>query len=268
MRGDRRAPWRGRYNAEIYDAFTREYPIYGELNRQLVRQAKIRGDHRVLDLACGTGATAAACLARLGTNGQVVAVDASPEMIDLAHGSTADPRVTYHVAAAQELTAVATGPFDRTLCNAALWQFPAVQPVLDQLARVLGPGGRFLFNAPSDRIAGQRPASHAFLVALARVYEESTGRAFQQPDTRIDPHLLDEMLVAAGFSPATATAFHYEGLQGELMTLMEIPAMIEPLAPDLDEDQRAHLLAEARLRCDPAEAVTLDWITFETKLAG
>ncbi len=268
MSGDRRAPWRGRYNAEVYDAFTREYPIYGELNRRLARRAGVHGAWRVLDLGCGTGATAQACLARLGPDGEVVAVDASPEMIDLARGGTTDPRVAFHVAAAEELSAVATGPFDCTLCNAALWQFPAVQPVLGELARVLRPGGRFLFNAPSDRVAGQRPASHPFLVALARVYEETTGRTFQQPDTSLDPRLLDEMMIAEGFTEMTVTTGRYEGRQGELMTLMEIPAMIEPMAPDLDDDQRARLLAEARRRCDAAAPVTLDWTTFETRLAG
>jgi hypothetical protein len=49
-------------NAEIYDRFVREQPIYGWLNRVLVRLADVQRFERIFGLACGTGATTLACL--------------------------------------------------------------------------------------------------------------------------------------------------------------------------------------------------------------
>ena len=54
----------------------------------------LRGDERVLDAGCGTGQVTEALRERL-PNGEVVALDASPSMLEHARARLGDDRVTF-----------------------------------------------------------------------------------------------------------------------------------------------------------------------------
>lgn len=258
-------PWRGRRNAEIYDRFVREQPIYRRLNAWLVALAEIGTARLILDLACGTGATTEACLPAMGRDAEIVGVDGSEEMVEVARANVHDPRARFEVAAAASFAGVAPGPHDRVLCNAAFWQFPAAAPVLEAVAATLEPGGLLVFNAPAERVAGERAVVHPFQAALARVLEARTGAPFPASPASIDPAALDAALRDAGFEPATRFRRVYEGRQEELARLMSIPAMIGPLASGLSEEDRDEALAEARSRIDPDAPVTVPWIYFVSR---
>ena len=144
--------WRGWNNAEIYHRFVCEHRIYRRLNQRMVELADLVGARHVLDLGCGTGATALACLRVLDMEADLTGVDASEEMVEVARANILDPRARFHVAPASAVHDVEDGPFDRALCNAAFWQFPASGPVFGSLYRVLEPGARFVFNVPAERV--------------------------------------------------------------------------------------------------------------------
>jgi SAM-dependent methyltransferase len=65
--------------------------------------------------------------------------------------------------------------FATVICNSVLEHIPAVQPVLAEIARVLRPGGRFIFCVPSDHFAELLFFTQSFrnlrLEGLARAYE-------------------------------------------------------------------------------------------------
>lgn len=260
------SPWHGRVNAEVYESFTREHPIYRRLNDHLAELAAVSSARRVLDLACGAGATAQACLARLPADGELVGVDASPAMVEVARTLVRDPRARFEVAAAaavdRAVGLTVEEPFDRAVCNAAFWQFPAAAPVLAAVGRLLPPGGRLVFNVPAERVADQAAPVHPFQVALARSIERASGRPFPTTAAGVEPADLGRMLGEAGFDLEATERFVYRGRQGELMELMEIPAMLEPLAPELSDRARREALAGARRRTDPARPVEVPWIFF------
>ena len=253
------SPWSGWANAEIYDRFVREGRIYRELNRRLVELADVGSARRVLDLACGTGATARACLAVLPPDGGLVGVDGSAEMVAVARERTPDPRARFAVAAAAELAAAAPGPFDRAVCNAAFWQFPAPAVVLRALAAVLAPGALFVFNLPASRLAGEAAEAHPFQVALSR---ELGGAGLGE---RIEPEVLTALFRETGFRLVRRERFVYRGRQLEMMDLMAIPAMLRRTAPDLTSAQRRAALAVARRRSDPEQPVAVPWVFFLTR---
>jgi len=259
------SPWKSWLNAEVYHRFVREHSIYDELNRRLVELAEIATAHRVLDLACGAGATARACLRRLPARGELVGVDGSAAMVGVARGHIRDPRARFHVAAAARLEEVVRGPFDRALSNAAFWQFPAPGPVLAGVGRLLAPEALFVFNVPAERVVGEAAPVHPFQVALARAIESETGRRFGLAANQLDPQVLRRLLEDSGFDLVGRERFVYRGRQGELMELMEIPAMIEPLTPELTDTQRQAVLERARTHTDPAEPVEVPWIYFITR---
>ena len=98
---------------------------------------------RVLEVGCGPGELAARIRDELGAD--VVAVDVSPRMVELARRRDLDARV----GDVQELP-FAAGTFDCAVAAWMLYHVPDPERALGELARVLGPGGRLVAvtNAP------------------------------------------------------------------------------------------------------------------------
>jgi SAM-dependent methyltransferase len=256
------SPWSGWVNAEVYDDYVRHRPLYLWLNRHLVELAGVGAARRVLDLACGTGATARAVLALLPADGELVGVDASPAMVGVARARVTDRRARFEVAAAAEVATVAAGPFDRVLCNAAFLQFPDRAAVLAGLAGLMPPGALFAFSLPAARITGEAAQVHPFQVALQHQVRERGGGGASGAggEDDFDPARLAGELEEAGFAVVEYRRLVYHGLQEELMELMEIPAMMARAAPRLAAGERGAALAAARLRTDEAQSVEVPWL--------
>ena len=184
--------------------------------------------------------------------------------VGLARDNAADPRARFEVGSADGLSREVHGTFDRVVCNAAFWQFASPRAALQSIARVLVEG-TLVFNAPAEHVAGEDSLSHPLQVALARAIEAQTGDAFSSARIQLDPRMLDGLLVEAGFEPARRHRFVLDGAQGELLRLLEIPAMREFLAPDLDGDEWQAVLSRAREGIVAAERLHLPWIVFAAR---
>jgi len=108
----------------------------------------VQAGEKVLDIACGNGLTSRR-LAALGA--EVVAFDFSAEMIAHARRRSADnpQRIQYHTLDAtdeQALLSLGEARFDAALCSMALFDMAEIEPLLRSLARLLRPGGRFVFS--------------------------------------------------------------------------------------------------------------------------
>jgi len=255
--------WRGWNNAEVYDRFVNDHRIYRSLNQKMVELADLAEARHVLDLACGTGATTMACLRVLDMDADLIGVDASKEMVEVARANTLDPRARFKIGAAASVHELMECEVDRVVCNAAFWQFPAAGPVLASLAKIMSPGARFVFNVPAERVKGERASIHPYQLALARSLESRSGKCFDASSVT----LMSRDRVAGraeenGFLLNRSERYVYTGPQRELMELMTIPAMIGPLASGLSEKQRDEALREARNRSDPEEQVEIPWIYF------
>ncbi len=118
--------------------------------RRLVALADIAPDHRVLDLACGTGDVTWMAAAR-ASRGQVVGADINPDMLALARDKGSAPHVSFAVADGAALP-FADGSFDRITIAYAGRGFPDFDGVLAECFRVLAPGGH-LWNLDFARPA-------------------------------------------------------------------------------------------------------------------
>jgi SAM-dependent methyltransferase len=253
-------PWRSRLNAEIYDRFVRERDVYRWLNRHLVELAEVEEARRILDLACGTGATSLACLERMPARAESVGVDASEGMVAVARSNVHDPRARFLVAAASEVASL-DGDFDRVVCNAAFWQFPFPGAVFAALGERTAKGGLLVFNVPAERLVGEPRALHSFQVAL-RQEIQSLRAGGHSGDEPIEAASLDALARDGGFELETRERFVYRGRQQELIELMSIPAMIGRVAVGLSEELRELALERARRRVDPDEQVKVPWVYF------
>ncbi len=252
-------PWKSWLNAEIYDRFVRERPIYAWLNRRLVEIADVAAARRVLDLGCGTGATTIACLRILSPRAEIVGIDASREMIEVARANVRDPRARFEVAAAGEVDRL-PGTFDRVVCNAAFWQFPAAGTTLRAVAARTRPGARFVFDVPAERVVGEPAPVHPFQVALLAAIETEIGAVLDAAPSRLDLDALARTAAESRFAIVARERLVYEGRQDELIELMSIPAMIAPLTPGLDDRRREAVIRRAAAAADPRESVTVPWV--------
>lgn len=256
---DSPSPWHDWYNAAVYQSFIEDFPIYRWLNRQLARTARLRGATRIFDLACGTGATAAACLPEMDRDAELVGLDSSEPMVELARAEISDARCSFQVGDARHLRHHLDGHFDRAICNAAFWQLPEPTKVLAELARVLEPGALFTFSIPSQYLAPETVDAHPFQLAVARHLDASSipRRPPRGPFTSVDG--LAEVLEAGGFRPELIIEARYFGRQQELVDLMHIPAMACSIAEGLPEADCRTVIAKAAAEIDPEEDVTVPW---------
>jgi 2-polyprenyl-3-methyl-5-hydroxy-6-metoxy-1,4-benzoquinol methylase len=136
----------------------------------------IQPGETVLDIACGNGIFSRR-LAELGAH--VVASDFSPKLIELARQRTIEnmDQIEYHVVDATDenqlmnLAGQAERRFDAAVCNNAIMDMPAIEPLFRAVAKLLKPGGRFVFSVMHPCFNGQ---SIAMLAELPDYDQEPT----------------------------------------------------------------------------------------------
>ncbi len=135
------------WDARTYDTLDLPHKRWG---RGVLERLAPRGDETVLDLGCGSGRDTERLLDAL-PRGRVVAVDGSLQMLERLRErlGDADGRLqTLHRDLRQPFDL--RGPFDAVISVATLHWLPDHRHVFDELARVLGPGGRIVIECGGE----------------------------------------------------------------------------------------------------------------------
>ncbi len=138
------------------------------LYETLVAWAPIANGEQVIDLGCGSGGATRAAARVVGSEGMVVGVDASPESLAEAEARTPpDLPILYRRGEIQRLGNVPDRTFDCAIASMVLEQVDDLAPVLEEVSRVLRPGGRFVASVTSfDRL---RPIDASFMGSVIAV---------------------------------------------------------------------------------------------------
>lgn len=122
--------------APFYDYFT--FPVR-RLRREVVELSDAGTDARVLDVATGTGAQALAFADRCG---EVIGIDLSERMLEIARQKSRRPNLSFLRADAAALP-LGDGSFDVACISFALHEMPPSvrERVLREMVRVARPGG-------------------------------------------------------------------------------------------------------------------------------
>jgi 2-polyprenyl-3-methyl-5-hydroxy-6-metoxy-1,4-benzoquinol methylase len=162
------------------------------------RRVKMLSEHlrpgmSVLELGCGTGYFTRE-LARSGA--EIVAVDVSPELLEIAKSSWSAPNVRYEIQNAYRLT-YPDAAFDSVVGSSVLHHLE-IEQALREIYRVLKPGGKMFFTEPNmlnpqiaiqknvpwvKRKLGDSPDETAFFRWSLRRLLEKTGYR----DVQVDP---------------------------------------------------------------------------------
>jgi ubiquinone/menaquinone biosynthesis C-methylase UbiE len=167
---------------------------------RLVEHANVTAGESVLDAGCGTGIVARTTASRLGGKGKVVGVDLNEGMLGEARRQDAEGAVSWEPGSLEAL------PFDDNLFDVALSQqvlqfVPERARALEQLYRVLKPGGRLVFALLRD--ISFNPSYEALAGSLDRHAGKDAGDMMRSPFRGPDSSALREALEATGFRDIT-----------------------------------------------------------------
>lgn len=205
---EQNAAWWQRHYSEGVD------PEYEEQVLPMVAH-HLNGAHRVLDVGCGEGQVARH-IAQFGV--EVVGVDPTPSQIRAAHRRGGSAR--YGQAQAQCLPFL-DASFDSVVLCMALEHIDPFEPAIEEAARVLAPGGRFLLFLV-----------HPFLQAPGSGWVDDAEHGEQY--WRVGEYLrddvaLDEVAPGIHFEFAHRPLGRYIHAMGEAGLLVD--DMVEPAPP-------------------------------------
>ncbi|HEV2885162.1 MAG TPA: class I SAM-dependent methyltransferase [Pyrinomonadaceae bacterium] len=113
------------------------------VGEQAIELMRIPAKARVLDVGCGSG-WAARLMAEKATNGRVVGIDISDEMVRVARESSASfPNLQFEVASAEKLP-FEEGEFTHAFSMESLYYYADVLGALKEIRRVIEPRGMFV----------------------------------------------------------------------------------------------------------------------------
>jgi ubiquinone/menaquinone biosynthesis C-methylase UbiE len=119
-------------------------PHQARLRRAFLALAGVRPGSEVLDVGCGTGVVTRDAAARVGARGQVIGVDPSQALLQVARrraGASLGARPTFRQGDGLALPFVSAS-FDITLAVTVLLHVPRSERVLAEMMRVTRRGGR------------------------------------------------------------------------------------------------------------------------------
>ena len=223
--------------AETYESYMVP-TLFGPWADVLVRSAQPRPGERVLDVACGTGIVARRVVNLVGSDGQVVGIDLNPNMLAVARSAAEREglAIEWQEGPAERLP-FPDGAFDLSLCQFALMFFADRRAALQEMHRVVRPGGRIALSV------WQGLDHHPFYRTLDEAIQRRLGMSGVQDIFALgDTKELRMLLESAGFRAVE--------IEPVAMTA-RFPNPVAFLAGEIDVDTAAipsmqHLDAEAR----------------------
>ena len=141
---------RARLVRQMFDRIAGRYELINVLmtaglnrlwNRKVLAAARISPGSRVLDLACGTGSLTRDLARRAGSDGYVLGIDFSAEMLAAARRKPL-PNTEYRLGDATRLEGVEDESFDAATIAYGARNIPDLGALFSEMSRVVRPGGR------------------------------------------------------------------------------------------------------------------------------
>jgi ubiquinone/menaquinone biosynthesis C-methylase UbiE len=162
----------------------------------LVELADLRQAERVLDVACGTGVVARLAAERVGAAGEVTGLDLNAGMLRVARSLPAPPEAPMRWVEGSALAMLlADASFDVVLCQQGFQFFPDQRVALQELKRVIVPGGRLLLSVWQ----GETPYPRAMADAVERHAGPEAAATLRRSRTCPDPETVRHLMVETGF---------------------------------------------------------------------
>ena len=157
------------YNAaaDTYDDAANSF--WERFGRRTVERLDLRPGAGVLDVCCGTGASAIPAAERVGAQGHVIGVDLADRLLARARDKARDRRLGHVEFRAGDMLALGlpAGQFDAVICVFGIFFVPDMTAAVGELWRMVRPGGRLAITTWGPRLF--EPANSAFWNAVRDV---------------------------------------------------------------------------------------------------
>ena len=210
--------------------------------------ARLEPGESVLNVACGTGVLAREAAARVGPAGEVAGVDVSDAMLAVAR--RIEPAIAWRQAPAEDLP-YDDETFDAVVGQFALMMFRDPPDAVDEMHRVLVPGGR-LAMAVLDALE-HAPVHEALVATLERLGHDVAASALRVPFAFGDTRLLTTLFEEAAFGAiAIATEERLTRVTNvRSLVLADVKGWFPVAELVLDEDQLDAFVTEAEQALAP-----------------
>lgn len=219
----------------------------------LLQLANLQPGERVLDVACGTGIVARLAARQVETTGEVTGLDLNAGMLQVARSLPPPPgaSVTWVEGSALAIP-LRDASFDVVLCQQGFQFFPDRAAGLQELKRVLVPGGRILVSIWE----GETPYSSAMAAAVEKHVGREPATTLRTSRACPAPETVRDLMVQTGFRDVTTVARdltrRLPGIAGFVLRHLAatpvagaIAALSEARRAALGDDVRKALLAYA-----------------------
>lgn len=211
---------------------------------------------RILEVACGTGATGLMAARRVGPTGMVTLSDAAPDMAAIAAGRATELGIANVSTAVLDIEQIEMpdATYDGLLCREGLMF--AVDPAraLGEFRRVLKPGGRVAVGVWADR--ERNPWLGLLLDAVtAEVGFPVPPPGLPGPFSLAEPGYLRELFVSAGFLDVTDAdvdnSFRAPGFDGWWQRMSAMTGPVATIIGGLSPSAKTSLIARLEELVDP-----------------
>jgi ubiquinone/menaquinone biosynthesis C-methylase UbiE len=188
------------YSAWELERLRRQAQLVNPITRQYLIEAGIASGMRVLDVGSGAGDVAFLAAELVGSSGQVVGVDRSPDALRLARSRAEEQSLANVTFRECELSAIAFGQhFDAAIGRYVLCFQPDPAALLRKISHWVRPGGIVLFHEPDRKQMRSYPPTPTY-DKMAEWIDETFGQTGM--DVRMGIKLYSTF-VAAGLAGPT-----------------------------------------------------------------
>ena len=185
------------YNAaaDFYDSSALSFWDY--FGRRTIELASLPSGSRVLDVCCGAGASALPAAETVGPTGNVIGVDLSKQLLELARTKAIQRRldnIEFEVGDMLSLR-FAVGSFDAVVCVFGIFFVPDMANAASELWSRIRPGGKLVMTTWGPNFC--EPANDAFWCSINNVRPD-LYKGFNPWDRINDPTSLTRILDKAG----------------------------------------------------------------------
>ncbi len=256
-------------NAQVYEKYAQNHSLYRKTGQRLLALASLPSNTTIVDLACGTGVVTEQLVQMVPNSHQIIAIDGSTAMLEIARRKPLLAAVQFHQSRAEEIhTWLPPASVDVVLCNSAFWQM-AARETLTAISFVLKPSGQFIFNSPTQTRTNQeeRPAfTYSLGLQMLHIAQKEYNYVPPQKKQRsietiehLPPEQVQQMIESIGFEIAQHQMIEIERTAADIYAFLQIPVMTLRYLPDLDYPTRMEILDKAYQHFNPSLVDLARW---------